>query len=205
MDEIRNRILSGANDLFMRYGVKSVTMDDIASQLSVSKKTIYSNFKDKDDLVNNVCFTHMESEKIEVAEIESSSANTVEELYKLTIYLRKMFQDMNPAVLFDIKKYHPQAFKIYEDHKEFCTKNVVAKNLKKGIEEGYFRENIDPDVLAIMRIHQMEWAFDRSYFSQLENYDFTHIQLQLFEHFVRGVMTPKGIELYNHYISENEK
>ena len=74
-----------------------------------------------------------------------------------------------------------------------------------GKKQGYFRPNIDSNVLAIMRMHQVEWAFDPSFFSQLASYDFMHVQLQLFEHFVMGVLTIEGVELYNRYIDENEK
>lgn len=187
--------------MFTRYGVRSVSMDDIARQLSVSKKTIYQYFKDKDEIVTMAVQAHMEHEKKEYEEIANCSHNALEELSKVCSCMRKDFKDMNPSLLFDLQKYHPDAWNVWLQFKNEHIKNQIVSNLKRGVEEGYFRKEIDPEFLAILRVEQVQLVFDNQIFPA-DKFNLKETQMKLMDHFVHGLVTEKGRKLYMSYLEK---
>lgn len=190
-------------ELFIRYGIRSVSMDDIARQLSISKKTLYQYFKDKEEIINVATRTHMEIEKKEYEEIFQSSKNAVDELANISQCMRRDFRDMNPAVLYDMKKYHHQAWNIWLDFKDNYIIDSMVRNLRRGIKEGYFRKEIDPETLAIFRLEQVQLAFDERIFPR-ERFELKDVQIKLFDHFVHGIVTEKGRQLWEEYMQSEQ-
>ena len=115
--ELKERIREKADELYRRYGVKSVTMDEIASQLGVSKKTIYHSFKDKNELVDAVIEEMLEYNKVCCTTSRNKATNAVQEVYLGMESLQEMLDNMNPSILFDIERGHPQTFKRFKDFK----------------------------------------------------------------------------------------
>lgn len=204
MIDNRERIVQGAEELFMKYGIKSITMDEIAAHLSMSKKTIYQCFKDKDELVCEVCDIHMRHEIEEMNRIVDESSNAIEEIFKMSIFIRDMSSKMNPSVLFDLRKYHPKAWAIYEEHKQECMHGSIIRNLQHGKDEGYYRADINVEILGRLRMQQVEWGLDPTVFPS-SSYTLYEIQAQLFTHFLFGVITPSGWELFQQYVAENNQ
>lgn len=200
----KQRIIHGADELFMRYGVKSVTMDDISRHLSVSKKTIYQYFKDKDELVTDVANVHMAEEDATLDEIKGKATNAIEELFFVYQYVSQNVAQMNPSVIFDLKKYHPRAWGLFQAHKEKCIYGTIVRNLENGKKEGYYRQGINAEILATMRMQVIENAFDPSIFPS-SKFDLFEVQMQLLEHFVMGVVTIEGEKLYRQYQKGNKK
>lgn len=182
----------------MKYGVRSISMDDIARHLSVSKKTLYHHFEDKDDLVCMVCKGHMQKEKKQFDTLRDGAVNAIDELARLSVYMRKDIENINPSLLFDLQKYHPKAWQVWLDFKHKVIRESMIRNLKQGIEEGYYRPEINPDVLATLRIESMQLAFDEQIFPH-RNFSLADVQVQLFDHFVHGLVTEKGRKLYQRY------
>lgn len=199
MEEVKKRIVVGASELFHKYGIRSVSMDDIARHLTVSKKTIYQYFKDKEEIVTLALRAHMEMEMKEYDEVFDTSSNAVEELAMVSKCMRKDFKDMNPSLLFDMQKYHPKAWQIWLDFKNEFIKGHVKSNLERGIKEGYYRTDIDPEVMAIFRVEQVQLAFDDTLFPQ-DKFDFKEVQMEFFNHFVHGIVTTKGLDLFREYL-----
>ena len=203
--ETRDRILSAAEELFMRYGFRSITMDEIARHLGVSKKTIYQHFADKDEIVCQCISNHLEDEKCMAAEIWSNVTNPVEELLLEAQQLKITFNSVHPTVLFELKKYHPKAWEIFQEHKEKWILQSIIDNLKKGVEMGFYRPDIDPEILARLRVEQISMGFDPGIFPSPQ-FSLNTIQLQLIEHFLHGLLTDKGREFLNLYLQTlNEK
>lgn len=196
--EIRSKILKGAESLFMKYGVRSISMDDIARHLAVSKKTLYQHFEDKEDIVTITCQSHIDGVYEEFREIEKSAENAIEELAKISLCLKQNSAEMNPTLLFDLQKYHPKAWSIWVNHKNKFIRESVVRNLKQGIEEGYFRPEINVDVIATMRLALVELPFDDQIFPT-SKFKLAEVQMQLFDHFVYGLVTEKGRKLYQKY------
>ncbi|MDN5202619.1 TetR/AcrR family transcriptional regulator [Fulvivirgaceae bacterium BMA10] len=200
--EIKEKIIQTAGDLFMKYGIRSVTMDDIAKELSISKKTIYQYYKDKDEIVSLVTQAHMTRDKVEFDEIMRISSNAVEELAKICICLRRNLNDINPSLLFDLQRYHQRAWTMWFDYKYNYIKKTIVDNITRGIREGYFRKEIDPETMATFRVEQIEMSFDDKIFPR-DKFSFMEVQMQLFDHFVHGIVTEKGRHSYENYLLQN--
>lgn len=196
--DIKSKILKGAESLFMKYGVRSISMDDIARHLSVSKKTLYQHFEDKEDIVTICCQSHIEGVSREFQEIEHVAENAIEELAKISLCLKQNSEEMNPTLLFDLQKYHPKAWSVWLDHKNKFIRESVVRNLKQGIEEGYFRPEIKVEIIAAMRLELVQLAFDDQLFPP-SKFKVAEVQMQIFDHFVYGLVTEKGRKLYQKY------
>jgi AcrR family transcriptional regulator len=197
-DSVKEKIISESIDLFMNYGVRSVTMDEIAKHLGISKKTIYQHFKDKEEIIIQSTALYFEREHAVMDQIEYGAENAVEHLYNLTICLRDRIKNTNTNVLFDLKKYYQTAFEKYKLYKHDVIFNSVLKNIKRGIEEGLFRSDINPEILAYLRIGEIELSFNREYFPD-DKYTLVEIHEQLFEHFTYGILSEKGFKLFETY------
>ena len=196
--EIKIKILKGAESLFMKYGVRSISMDDIARHLSVSKKTLYQHFEDKEEIVTSTCQSHIEGVSKEFQQIEHHAENAIEELAKISLCLKQNTEEMNPTLLFDLQKYHPKAWSVWLNHKNKFIRESVVRNLKQGIEEGYFRPEINVDIIAAMRLELVQLAFDDQIFPT-SRFKIAEVQMQIFDHFVYGLVTEKGRKLYQKY------
>ena len=200
---MKEKILEGASKLFMKYGVRSVTMDDVASALAISKKTIYQFYKNKDELVTSISRSHMSEEKDDYSLIEENSVDAIDEIYQVSNCFRKHMADIHPKILFELKKYHSAAWQIYTKFKTEFVKNHIKRNIERGISEGYYRSEVNPEILSAFRVEQVEMIFDDNLFPK-EKFDFTDVQLQLFDHFIHGLLTDKGRELYLNYLNHNK-
>lgn len=192
------KILEKAEALFMKYGIRSVTMDDIARHLSVSKKTLYQYFADKDDLVYKVSTVFLDRTFRQYDSIARDSKNSVEELSKISVCMKCDMENMNPSMLFDLQKYHPKAWGLWNEHKRKVISEAVIGNIRKGIEDGYFRPEVNPEILAIIRVALIEVAFDADVFPR-DRFNMASVQTQLFDFFVHGLCTEKGKKLYQKY------
>ena len=203
-NNIKEKIQKGAEDLFMRYGVRSISMDDIARHLSVSKKTLYQHFTDKEDIVTITCKAHLDRNQHDFESIRKTAKNAIEELAQLSVCLKRNMQDMNPSLLFDLQKYHPKAWNVWLNHKTKFIRESVVRNLKQGIEEGNFRPEIDPEVMAAARLEMVQVAFNEDIFPR-ERFRLPDVHMQMFDHFVYGLVTDKGRKLFLKYKGVNNK
>jgi TetR/AcrR family transcriptional regulator, cholesterol catabolism regulator len=197
--EIKDRIIAKARELFFRYGVKSVTMDDIASDLGISKKTIYLHFEDKDDIVYQLMLLEMNQDKCDWDNLEKTSKDVIERTVKSMELIKQAFTEINPTAFFDIKKYHPKSWQIFQDHKQNFILASIIKDLKDGIEQGYFRPDIKVDILAKMRLEQIELGFDPQVFPP-QKFGIVEVELTMLDNFIRGILTEKGLQVYQEYL-----
>lgn len=202
--EAKERILFKAHELFNRYGIRSVSMDDIATQLGMSKKTIYQYCTDKDELVTAVFSEVMENNKGECLLNSTNAENAIHEVFRAFDMVQEMFTNMNPAVLFDMEKYHPGCFKKYMDYKNGFLHGMIRKNIERGIREELYRADIDVDIMARYRIHSIMLGFNSDVFPNNRT-NAVHIELQLLEHFLYGLATAKGEKLIQKYKSQRTK
>lgn len=193
--DVKDRILQKAEELFFHIGVKSVTMDDIARELGISKKTIYLHFPDKDDLVYQVVEQEMHKDKCEYEELELSGANAIEKLLQASEMMRQTLVSMNPRLLYEIQKYHPRAWQNFQDHMQDFALHGILKDLRQGIDEGFFRTDLDVEVIARVRLKQIETGFDNQLFPP-ERFGLVRVQIEMLDHFVRGIVTKRGCEIY---------
>lgn len=196
--ESKEQIAQVAEDLFLAYGVRSVTMDDISKKLAISKKTIYQHFRDKDEIVCLVTERVMEREGEQINRIKSDAKDVIQELILLSKYIREHGQSVNPSVLFDLQRYHRNAWEIYLKFKENVFLFSLMDTLNRGKKEGYIRQEIDVEVLSLLRLEEIQMAYDADLFPR-EKFNFKEVQRQLFDHFVHGILTKKGLDTFNQY------
>lgn len=198
------RILDGAGELFLQAGIKSVTMDDIARSLGMSKKTIYQFFRDKNELVLALIRKRLKDDEDEMAEMLSQSKNVIEEMINMMKCSEEIFSRANPIIIHDMQKYHPDAWKQFQEFKSGVIIRTLEELLTKGISQGYIRPEIDVKVIARMRVLQVEMGFNTSVFPITE-FNLWKVQQQLMEHFNYGICTLKGYKLLNEYKNIHEE
>lgn len=200
--ELKDRIKEKADELFRRYGVKSVTMDEIAAQSGVSKKTIYQSFKDKNELVDAVMDEMLEYNKVSCKVGRSKASNAVQEVYFGMESLQEMLDNMNPSILYDIERGHPKTFKKFKEFKYHFLFDLMKKNVERGKEEGLYREEINAEIICKIRIELIMLAFNEEIFPK-HQYSLVIIQQQIIEYFLYAMVTPKGYKLITKYQQES--
>jgi TetR/AcrR family transcriptional regulator, cholesterol catabolism regulator len=202
--DVKERILLKSHELFNRYGLRSVSMGDIAAQLGISKKTVYQYYTDKDDLVSAVFTAVMEENRSCCCMDQQKADNAIHEVFLAFDRMIDMFTNMNPSVLYDMEKYHPAVFKKYQEFKNEFLYNMIRSNLERGISEGLYRAEIDVDILTRFRIHCIMLSFNKDVFPGNQN-QVVHIEMQLVEHFLYGMATCKGKELIEEYKQQRKQ
>ncbi|MEZ4902470.1 MAG: TetR/AcrR family transcriptional regulator [Spirosomataceae bacterium] len=196
---MRGRILEKAQGLFFRYGIKSVSMDDIARELGISKKTIYQHFADKDAIVYAGVEEHFICERQDSERMQAEAPDPIAEVVMTSEMMRQVMVGMNPAMIFDLKKYYPRAWNSFTAFKNGFILNIIRKNLLKGIEMGLYRTDLNVEVTARLRNEEIELGFDPQIFP-VNQFNPLEIQLSLLDHFIRGIVTPQGLNLYEDYL-----
>ncbi|GAB2563914.1 TetR/AcrR family transcriptional regulator [Spirosoma areae] len=198
---MKERILAEAERLFWKYGVRSVTMEDIARQLGISKKTIYQHFTDKEQILYQVIQDKMVRNQSEMDCMVVEPGNPVEEILNVLNLMQKNADKVSPNFLMDIKRYYPQAFALFRQYKEGHIMRSILENIQKGIGQGIYRSDINPAILARLRVEQIELAFNNEIFPT-DQYTMHDIQSELMHHFVRGMLTETGFTIYNQYVNQ---
>ena len=199
--DTEKNILEGAKNLFMQFGLKSITMDDIARKVGVSKKTIYQFFNDKNSIVFKSVQEHFSDHRKVIEEVLDSSKNAIEAMYRLSRCMKVQVEAVNPTVLYDLQRYFPKAYKRFLEFKNTFMKEKMTSILEDGKASGYFRKEINTEILIIQRIEQVQLAFKSEIFPR-DKFDFKELHEQLFDHFIHGLLTDKGKVKYNQYLNE---
>ena len=202
--EVKDRILVKAHELFNRYGIRSVSMDDIAAQLGMSKKTLYQYYVDKEELVAGVFLTILEGSRTRCLSDKKVADNAVHEVFMAYDMMQEMFERMNPVVIFDLQKYHPAIYNKFKEFKQNFLYKIIRANLENGIKEQLYRTDIDPDILTRFRIESVMLPFDTEVFPNNRTH-LIHIEQQLTEHFLYGLATSKGQKLILKYKNQRTK
>ncbi len=191
-DEKEERIIRESTHIFMRYGIKSVNMDDIASRLGVSKKTLYKYVSDKADLVERVLHfqSHLEDEILK--EIGSKNLNAIDENFEILGMVMNMVKDIHPSVLFDLQKYHPELMRKMEEERNETIQSTLKNNLKKGVAEGLYRTDLNTDFIASIYVSAVESIFRELSFENA-GLSFQDLYLELFRYHIRGIASDKGL------------
>ena len=195
---MRERILEKANELFTRYGIKRVTMDEIALRLGISKKTIYQSFADKNELVSeifdkHICFSRQNC----MANLEKSE-NAVHEVLLGSETFCSIMQTINANVLYDLEKYHPEIFEKFIQFKNQFLHTCIYQNLKRGIAERLYRKEINIEIITRLRLANIVLAMNIELFPQ-HQFRFSETENEIVTHFLCGIVTEKGAAIMKKY------
>lgn len=202
--EMKERIQQKAKELFMRYGFRSVTMDEIAGQLGISKKTVYQFFEDKDSLVEAVMQKEMDYMHTECLRQLHESENAIEEVFKDMDCMEDVIDSMNPQIIFDLEKFYPKTFEKFKKHKNTFLLDIIKKNLQRGMTEDLYRNDINIDIVARFRLESSFLAFNQEIYP-FGKYNLLDVSNEIYFLYMHGIATTKGKKLIDKYIQQRQK
>ncbi|MBE3086251.1 MAG: TetR/AcrR family transcriptional regulator [Bacteroidetes bacterium] len=194
--DIKNRIIEGAAELFRTYGIKSVTMDSLASHLGMSKRTIYEVFSDKDELLIGVLKWMAEKQRELVKRVLDDSENALVAIFKLLEINMVHFQDMSPAFQVDMKKYYHEVLMKKADKCEMPDYRNNIQLIERGIKEKLFRKDINPELINRCLYSQVRSIMDQDLYP-FEQFTRREVVKNVFINYLRGISTKEGVELIN--------
>ncbi|MEF3077969.1 TetR/AcrR family transcriptional regulator [Winogradskyella poriferorum] len=200
---MKQEILKTAVDMFLNYGFKSVTMDDIANTKGISKKTIYQYFKNKTVLVEEAVMLLFETISCGIEDIRDQEKNPIEEIYEIKRFLMKNLKDEKSSPQFQLEKYYPKIFHDIKEKQLCVMQDCVGCNLDRGKKMGLFREDINVEFISKIYFNCMMALKDKTLFP-LEHFSMRMLMNNYLEYHLRGICTPKGIEYLNKYLEINQ-
>lgn len=195
--EVQERIMDTAFGLFRQFGTRSITMDDIAERMGISKKTLYAHFTDKDDMVCQTISRFINIVTEESIEDRNRSRDAIEELFLVMEMLDRRLRNMNPVIILDLQKFHAKAYQVFLDYQNNTLTAMIRENLERGISEQLYRPDLDIKILTQYRIHACMICFQPGVFPLA--YDMNKVQRVLLENFLYGVASLKGYQLIEEY------
>ena len=204
MEIKKQDIIADAYNQFRLYGFKSVTMDDLARTIGISKKTLYELFKDKDELVLECIKYMLNDNQAQTEKALKNSINAIDQAINILMIMEKMIRGMNPVCYLDLQRFYPSAAKYLNDHKDSFMFQCISDNLKQGIQEGFYREDIDIEIISRFRMESALIVFQHDLFPQ-ETYDIVKVNTQIFAHYIYGIASSKGHKMIESYLKKINK
>jgi AcrR family transcriptional regulator len=202
--EAKERIMVKAEELFMQYGIRSVSMDDIANSLGMSKKTLYQYYADKDELVDAVVDSHINGIQTDCAGCRDDAKDAIHEIFMSMERIADEFSNMNPMLLYDLEKFHFRSYQRFREHKDKFLARIIRDNIEWGITDELYRPDLDVDVMCKFRLESMMVPFNVSVFPP-GKYNLAETTEKIIEHFVYGLATVKGHKLIQKYNQQRQK
>jgi len=179
-------------------------MDEIANHLGISKKTIYQHFKDKDELVLTVTRDNILENQMVFLSSTKQATNAVQEILLAMEQSEALLSSMNPSLIFELKKYHPRAYSVFFKFKNEFLADLVHQNLKRGIREGFYRPDLDIDIVSRFRVESMMLPFDPEFMSTLRS-NLVKVKMEILQLYLYGLVTPKGYKLLEKQLKKGLK
>jgi len=196
-------LLGKAEELFMRYGIRSVAMDDIARELGVSKKTLYQLVANKEDLIQQVFTRKLNLQKEQIEALRAEKDNALAELVKVVQYMLAQLRQVSPSFRYDLEKYYPSLHREMEAFHRAFFEQFIRENLEWGIQEGLYRSSVDPVVIARIFVNTaLQMGHDELF--PVQDYALDQLLEQLFLYHIYGVATSKGTTYIEEYLGRGD-
>ena len=182
----------------MRYGIKSITMDDIARELGMSKKTLYQYVDNKTDLIEQIFQQHVEEEKKVIERIRHDSADAIDEILRIARYVVEQLRELAPTTVYDLQKYYRNTWKQMDALHQRHVYTVIKDNLERGIRQGVYRSNLNPDIVAKLYVGKTSLVADEEMFPARE-YNIQNLYWEYINYHIRGIASAEGQRLLEKY------
>ena len=189
MDDMLGNVLA----LFSRYGIRSVTMDDISRELGVSKKTLYQQVSDKNDLINRVIDHEMILRGETMDKLANTYTNAIDELIQVNGQIHSTMSSHNPTFYYDLRKYAPDVFKRWMEHRRRTMYDLIIQNMRKGKKEGLYRSDLDEHIIARLYMARMEMLSDNEIIKDQESVSLKFIR-EIFIYHLHGICNAEGLK-----------
>lgn len=182
--------------IYQRYGIKSVTMDDVSRHLGISKKTLYQYFTDKEDLVRQALQLEYTRWFVRLKEPESLGLNAIEEIFEVYKVLKRMYRHANPSMEYDLRKYYPALSKEFTEKRRKEIYGSGYRNLVKGKNQGFYRKDLNPKIIAGLHVLKVENMAAEDLFRISHDLS-SRIIHEIFIYHLQGIMSPEGRQFFN--------
>jgi AcrR family transcriptional regulator len=193
------KILDVAELLFRKYGIRSVTMSDIAAHLGMSKKTLYQYIENKTELVEKILKKYIENEKLMCNQAADTAEDALQEMFSISIQVQRNIENMNPSLLFDLRKYHFEVWQLFEQHRKEFILSIMKNNLKRGIEEDIYRKDMDTEIISRIHIGTIN-IFSDDELLPPDQFPRPLLHKEFVLYHLYGIVSEKGRELMSDYL-----
>lgn len=198
MDEKLEKILRESARLFIKYGIRSLSMDDICRELGMSKKTLYQYVESKSDLIAHILQHNLDEHTKNVQPFIEGEYNAIDVLLAVSRKVCLEMHNFNPSTIFDLQKYYPEIYKNYHDAKMIAIINDIRANINKGIAEGLYRDYMDVDLVAHLYVQKLEDVHDPAFLASMSTDLATYAKVfhVMFDNHIRGICNATGLAYY---------
>lgn len=189
--------------MYQKFGIKSVTMDDVSRELGISKKTLYQHFADKEELVSRVTDFMIGINKNCLKEIKDKKLNAIDELFEVVRHVNQMLKEHNPSTEYDLKKYYPVEYQKVRMVKRETMYESALSNLRNGMEQGIYRTDLNPEMIAKLHVARVEGMMENDVFS-IEDYTNRDFFREIMVYHIRGIANERGIQILEEKLKNEE-
>lgn len=191
MMDTNSKIVSGSLELMMKYGIKSVSMDDIATHLGISKKTIYQHVENKKALVKAMVTYTIHQDQQDIDKITDGAKDAIDEMVTIARHILMFLREMSPSLVYDMQKYYADLWRLVEAHHHTYIHGVIRRNVIRGITEGYYIDSLDADVIAKLYGGMSQLMTNEDVFP-LQQYTKSGLYQHLILYHLRSIVTTRG-------------
>ena len=196
--DIKQQILIKSMEMFLRYDIKSITMDDISRKLGISKKTLYQFVDNKGDLINKIFAIELAREKEMVTKITTESKDAIDEILRIAKFVTQQLREYSPTIMYDLQKYYRESWQKIEVYHSEYVYGVIKTNLERGIQEGLYRDNLNTDIIARLYVGKTLSVVNEETFP-LKEYNRENLYIEHINYHIHGIASPKGLKLLKKY------
>ncbi|NVO19471.1 MAG: TetR/AcrR family transcriptional regulator [Bacteroidetes bacterium] len=195
MDEKLKMILKESSHLFIKFGIRSLSMDDLCREMGISKKTLYQFVENKTDLISQTLDFVVQDAVWAVESANNEGRNAIDQLLIVSRKVCTEMQHFNPSITFDLQKYYPEIYRKFNHGKKEVIFNKIVKNMQQGIAEGFYRDDLPIELVARLYVQKLEYINDPE-FLQSEDFSFSNMFQVMFDNHIRGISNSTGLEYY---------
>jgi AcrR family transcriptional regulator len=200
MDEKLKLILRESSQLFIKYGLRSLSIDDLCREMGISKKTMYQYIENKADLVSKTLNYVVEEAVQAVQTAHEEGMNAIDQLLGVSRKVCSEMQNFNPSTTFDLQKYYPEIYKKFNQSKKEIIFHQIVDNMRKGISEGLYRDDLPIELVARLYVQKLEYINDPEFLNS-EDFSFSNMFQVMFDNHIRGISNSNGLEYYEKQLS----
>lgn len=201
--DIKHKILDTTEALIMRYGIKSVTMDDLAREMGMSKKTLYQYIPNKATMIKEIFLKKIEEEKVIMEDIRLQATDAIDELMKIASYVIGELRKFSPSIVYDLKKYYKEVWRLMEQYHSTHQLKLMKANIERGIKEGLYRQNMSADIISRLYIAKNAIVADDELFPP-EQCNFEALFKEHIKYHIYGIASPKGLAMMERHLKAGE-
>jgi AcrR family transcriptional regulator len=201
MEDKKLHIIKNVGIMYMKYGIRAVTMDDVANEFGISKKTLYQYFSDKQELVSSVIDYYIENPEVDFNDY--NHLNAIETIFTVRAHVARLLKFYNNSIEYDLKKLYPALYKkVYNEKRKHVFQNTIS-NISKGKEEGLYRNEIDPELIAKLQVGRIFYTLNPDYDIFKED-EVNSLQLfdDIMDYHMHAICTTKGIKIYTQQLNK---